>query len=352
MNTPTKQRTAFDAMQASNAQALTIVQQQNLPATRPITAVKCEVERDEPQIFAKLRTLAKAAGPHWYYRYPVKNNKTGQVEYIEGPTIKCAMTVARLWGNSSLDVLVEDVGDGWMFYARLRDFQTGFEHTRSLHQRKSQDTGMKDADRQRDIVFQIGQSKAIRNVVCQVLSPFTDFGFDEAKNSFVEAVGKDANTYRSRILDRLKDMNIDVRRVEVATGRPAKEWLATDMAKIIAELQAINDNMASVDDTYPMVVNEKDASPPSKDQPETVVVSETVTKVTGEPAPPIEEADERVAEWVHKRIADLRDCDTLEQVEALHDQVWNQLTRDSEAPLLAAFLQKEIAAQSRIKKGG
>ena len=218
-----------------------------------ITAQPVAVERDETRVLAKIKALAAAAGDDWYYRYPVKNNRTGQIDTIEGPSIKCANNVARIYGNCQIDLRALDEGEHWLFYARFVDLETGFSMTRAFQQRKGQtNIGGKDDGRKLDIAFQIGQSKAIRNVVCNALETFTNYAFEEAKGSLVEKIGKAMDKTRAKILDRLREMEVDTLRVESVVGRAAKDWLAPDMARIIAEIKSVEDGMAAASDTWPI----------------------------------------------------------------------------------------------------
>jgi hypothetical protein len=131
------------------------------------------------------------------------------------------------------------------------DLETGYCLTRPFQQRKNQGSVRGDSGRAEDIAFQIGTSKAIRNVTCNALEFFTSFAADEAKRSIVEKVGEKLDYYKKRVSDRLQEIGIDIKRVEHARGRALKDWLATDVARTIAELQAINDGMATADETYP-----------------------------------------------------------------------------------------------------
>lgn len=229
------------------------------PAERVFGAQPVAIKRDDSDILKKLKAMAAAAGDDWFYRFPVKakvkDEATGQdkwvTDYIEGPSIKCANNVSRLYGNCDIDTRVFDMGDSYMFYARFMDLETGYSLTRPFRQRKGQKVMKTDAGRQEDIVFQIGASKAIRNVVNNALEFFTNYAANEAKNSIIEKVGKALPQYREKVLGRLADMKVDVKRVEIVRGRPAKDWLAADVARTIAEIQAINDGMANIDDTYP-----------------------------------------------------------------------------------------------------
>jgi hypothetical protein len=220
-------------------------------ADRVIGAQLVAVHRDEARILQKLEQLAAAAGPDWFYRFPVKKKDGGQ-DWIEGPSIKLANDVARIFGNNINEVREIDVGDAWVFYARFSDIETGFSMERAYRQRKSQ-TSMKtkDADRQLDIAYQIGQSKAIRNCIINSLQIYADYAFEHARNSLVDKIGKDLANYRQRTLEGLARIPIALNRVERVIGRPNQSWLAPDIARVIAMAKAVSDGMASADETFP-----------------------------------------------------------------------------------------------------
>ncbi len=229
------------------------------PAVMPMQGVervfgaqRLQVYRDDSRVMQKIKTLAAAAGENWYYRFPVKNRETNSTDWIEGPSIKLANDLARVFGNCDVDTRVIDLGDSWLFYARFIDLETGFSMTRPFQQRKAQ-TSMrtKDPGRAQDIAFQIGASKAIRNVVCNSLQTFSDFAFEEARDALVKKVGENLDGWRKRTIEGIAKIPVDLKRVELAVGRTAKEWLAPDVARIIAMMKAIADGMASADETFP-----------------------------------------------------------------------------------------------------
>lgn len=238
---------AFD--EAPRAQLPAQVQQIVMDE-RPQGAISVNVRRDEKQIFQKIKTIATAAGDDFFYSWNTKN-KDGTKGVVEGPSVKCANAVARLFGNCSVKVRVFDQGAHWILYAQFYDFETGFVLERPYQQRKNQKTGMGDADRQLDIVFQIGTSKAARNVVCNALSEFTDFAFAVAKEQLVEKIGKNLPKFHAQVLDRLTTLKVDPHRVELVRGKPFDKWVAADLAKIIAEIQSVNDGMIHPDDVWP-----------------------------------------------------------------------------------------------------
>jgi hypothetical protein len=220
-------------------------------AERVIGAQPVAVYRDEQKILQKLTALAAAAGSDWFYRFPVKKKDGGQ-DWIEGASIKLANDVARIFGNNVNEVREIDVGDAWVFYARFTDIETGFSMERAYRQRKSQASmRTRDADRQLDIAYQIGQSKAIRNCIVNALQIYADYAFEQARNSLVDKIGKDLEAWRKRTLEGLNNMPVELPRVERVVGRAAKDWLAPNIAQVIAMMKSIADGMASVDEVFP-----------------------------------------------------------------------------------------------------
>jgi len=238
-------------------------------AERVIGAQPVTVYRDETKVLARIKALAAAAGTDWFYRYPVrkriKDEKTGRedwgTDWIEGPSIKLANDVARIFGNNVNEIRELDVGDAWVFYARFTDIETGFSMERAYRQRKGQTSlKTKDVDRQLDIAYQIGQSKAIRNCIVNSLQIYADFAFEEARNSLVDKIGKDIERYRERTIQGLKNMPVELGRVERMLGRAAKDWLAPDIAKIVAQMKAVADGMTTIDEAFPPIEQEASAS--------------------------------------------------------------------------------------------
>jgi hypothetical protein len=231
---------------------------------RVIGAQKIAVPRDEPKILQKIKVLAAAAGDDWYYRWPVKNKKTGKTEWVEGASIKLANEVSRIFGNDEIDTRVIDLGDSWLIYARFTDYETGYSLTRPFQQRKSQRSiATEDGARAQDIAFQIGCSKAIRNVVVNALQTFSDFAFEEARGALVDKIGRDVAGWREKTTRKLEG-RVDLKRVEAVLGRAAGDWLAPDIAQVVAMMKAVSDGMATIDETFPPLTPPAESSPAGK----------------------------------------------------------------------------------------
>jgi hypothetical protein len=266
MNTLTREerRSALDEFAAGGAQdpvTLPVATLSHEPLSQVTGAQQVAIRRDEIRALARIKELAAATGDGWYYRFPVKNKKTGKTDYIEGPSIKLANDVARLYGNCEVDArLAQDLGDSWYFLARFIDLETGFALTRPFLQRKSAaKLGGDDDARRLDIAFQIGVSKAIRNAVVNALQTFADFAYEEARESIVDRIGKDLEKWRRTTSERVKEL-VSLDRVEAVVGRPLKEWLAPDVARVIAMGKAITDGMATVDETFPPLARDTAAT--------------------------------------------------------------------------------------------
>jgi hypothetical protein len=215
--------------------------------------------RDESQILIKLKTLAAAAGDDWFYRIPFKDRKTGRTTYAEGPSIKLANDLGRIYGACDVDSWVSAEGiDFWEITARFIDLESGFSLTRPFRQRKNVSRiGGSDDARRDETGFSIGVSKAERNVVVNALQTFADFAFEEARNALVDKIGRDVDGWRRKIIERLSGM-VALERVEAVIGRAAQDWLP-DIARVAAMGKAIKDGMATLDETFPVTtaVNKK-----------------------------------------------------------------------------------------------
>ena len=241
-------------------------------------------------IMERMRALANMAGDKYVYGWEVNDKKNNRKTWIEGPTIKLANDLWREFGNCVVDVRVRDEGAHWMFYARFIDLETGANMTRAYQQRKGQDTGMKDSQRSLDMVLQIGQSKAIRNVVCNALQTLTEFCVEEAKKSIITKIAAKPEDARNWILNELQRLQIERKRVEVIYGRSSTNWTVPDMAKIYTELRGVIDGMVNADDVWPL--------PDETEKPEPRKAKETKDEPKGDldkqrdeapPGPPQEE---------------------------------------------------------------
>jgi hypothetical protein len=244
-----------------------------------VSAQRVALPRDNKRVLSSMRTQAQQASTDWYYQLPVKS-KDGTKKAIEGPSIQCAMAAARAYGNCQVDCAAEETANAYIFTAKFVDIETGFTVIRPFRQRKGAAAMGRDRGRNEDMDFQIGASKAMRNVICNAISDVTDYAWKEAKKSIVEAIGKNMEKYRARAIERYNELGIDLTLVERIYGKKSAEWLAPDIAKMVSEIQAISDGMALAADFYPDVAPEPTPEPEKKEE-----AAKTETDKAADPKP-------------------------------------------------------------------
>lgn len=230
--------------------------------------------RNEAEVRAEIRAKAAAAGEDWYYRIPFRN-KDGTTTWVEGPSKNLANDVLLIYKYAEVDSWISGEGPDFVeFTARFIDTERGIAMTRVFRQRKGASKVGTDRARNDEITFAIGMSKATRNVICNALQSFCDFAFEEARRSIVDKIGRNLDQYRERTVEKLK-AKLDIARVEKVIGRSVSDWLAPDIAQVIARMKGVEEGMATLDETFPPIHQQQQSEPVStKDQLDQLVGSE------------------------------------------------------------------------------
>lgn len=151
------------------------------------TAVKVQNPRDLNLKTKQLMAEARIAGEAFYYGWGSGKDR------VLGPSIGLAMAAARVWGNCVVEPApLQDTKDAWVMTMTFVDLETGFTVGRQFRQDKQWTVhGKFDAARKDDIRFQIGQSKAARNVILQAVPKWLiDMAMKEAMAGVRERVEK------------------------------------------------------------------------------------------------------------------------------------------------------------------
>ena len=225
-----------------------------------VTAQRVAVKRNLADVLRDVKALGSAAGAEFYYRIPFKSRDkaTGETTttWVEGPSIDCAMAVASAYGNCRVGAtVVREAQDSWLFAATFQDLEKGVTVIREFLQRKGQNTGMRDAGRQLDIVFQIGQSKAIRNVVVAAIPTVVNEAYLAAKDSILTRVEKQPDRFRAWLGDVIDGLRLQLPAIERAVATKYDDWTPNQMAKLYADLKAVKDGMVAAEDLWPGSAN-------------------------------------------------------------------------------------------------
>lgn len=172
--------TVIEAELDGDMEATALVSQQTMMQTRSSYSTAMQVQR--PRSLAKVEKAlldeARHAGESFYYGWGAGGNK------VEGPSQELAHAMARCWGNCAVEPgAIQETADSWIVPAGFVDLETGFTLVRQFRQSKKWTVhGKFDAERKDDVRFQIGQSKAARNVILKALPKWlANKAMEEAK---------------------------------------------------------------------------------------------------------------------------------------------------------------------------
>lgn len=212
----------------------------------------------KPRAIAKVQEKflqeAAIAGESFFYAWGSGKDK------VEGPTVDCAMALARAFGNCAVDMLpVDDQPDAWIMTASFLDTETGFTLTRQFRQSKRWKVyGNLDPERKDDVRFQIGQSKATRNVILNALPKWlVNKGVEAAKSGvrdFIENLVKSDGLegVQRKAVDAIRKFGISEERILQKFGRATVKALEIeDLVLMKGDLSALKNGQDTAENLYP-----------------------------------------------------------------------------------------------------
>lgn len=205
---------------------------------------------------------AAICGEDCFYSWQVTNKKTGKKDLIEGVSINGAQIIARNFGNCSVEMgPLQELNEAWVFTATFIDQETGYALSRQYRQAKNKQLGGRmdeDAERAADLKFQIGQSKAIRNVILDATPPYLQQRvMENAKRKTREGIEKSIAEHGLEAVQKiafakLEKLGVPVDAVLFKFSRKAIAGLTVeDMVLIKSDLMAIASGAETPADLYP-----------------------------------------------------------------------------------------------------
>lgn len=242
------------------------------------TAIAVQVARDLPVLEKAILYEAAQMGEDFIYSWRVKDKKSKEADgksEISGMSIEGAMIMLRNWGNCACPVkLVDESADYWLFEATFVDLERGFEGARLFRQRKRGIAGEYDAERALDMVFQIGQSKAIRNAIVQSMPAWLRNRAIEASRNAAAGKYKDVAVHIPAVVKYAAGLGVSEPQLVERIGKPLLAWTPYDIVYIRSVFKTIADKQSSVLEEFPPI----EASPPAADPP--VVSADEARTVT------------------------------------------------------------------------
>jgi len=218
------------------------------------TAIAVQKPRSIARVTSNVLEEAKFAGADFYYGWIAKTKK-GPVR-IEGPSIDLAMCLARNYGNCVIDIEGNETMNHFMMKGIFIDLESGFTCPRLFRQRKRQSLGGKmedDLDRQEDIVFQIGQSKAIRNAIVRAMPRWlTDKAITIAKEAEIKNIKEESPAIaRAKVLQFFERYGVDQEKIEGALSTKIDNWTAEQIADLRGMATALKEGRVTAGELFP-----------------------------------------------------------------------------------------------------
>lgn len=222
---------------------------------RYVTAMQVISPRNLNRVISKCVEEASIAGEEFIYSW-----KQGST-IIEGLTVGAALSIVRNFGNAMVDVEVQENDKAYIFTAYFCDLETGFNISRSFRQSKSSPKNkygkeIYEGDRGVDIIFQIGQSKAIRNVVLNAIPRWLATKvLQEAKNNAMANINNIGEVKaRELLLNKINNLKIDLSKVESTYGK-AKSWDKVKLVQLSSALKSLENGYEDEDTLFPYTPN-------------------------------------------------------------------------------------------------
>lgn len=224
--------------------------------TQYVTAVTVQEPRSLVKVEANCLMEAALAGERCYYGW-----KAGD-SFIEGPSIELAMIAARNWGNSAVEMLpIVETARDWLMTAGFIDLENGTTITRQFRQSKTSIVyGKMDEERKMDIRFQIGQSKAQRNVVLRALPTWLiDKMMERAKEGVREKLekfikDKGIGPARELLLKEFVKHSVTKERIEAKYKKKVGAWDIEVLTLLKGDLYALNSKVEDAIVIFPEVL--------------------------------------------------------------------------------------------------
>lgn len=213
-----------------------------------VTAITVQKPRDLDKIVKAIDREAEYAGDSFYYGWTDKKGNR-----IEGPSIGLANSLAREWTNCAVTVDFQETDGTFILTPRFVDIEKGFQMERVFRQRKNVVQGNFDPDRKLDMALQIGQSKAIRNVVVNAVPRWlVDRAIEKAKAAVMK--GLDPNKlqeYADQVMAYFTSKGAKEAQVIAKAGKPKAEWTMLDIAAFKGDKKALENGEVTISELFP-----------------------------------------------------------------------------------------------------
>jgi len=225
--------------------------------TQFVTAIAVQKPRNLDLIVKAIDKESEFAGEAFWYGW------TQGGERIEGPSIGLANSLAREWGNCAVTCELQENAEAFYITSRFIDLERGSQMERVFRQRKGGVAGKYDAERKLDIALQIGQSKAIRNVVVNAVPRWlVERAIEKAKEAVANKIDpKQLESHRQEVVKFFGNLKVTEEQLVAKAKRAVVEWTTRDIADFRADAKALKAGEVSITDLFPPAESKAPAGP-------------------------------------------------------------------------------------------
>lgn len=202
--------------------------------------------RDLEAVKAAVEMEAALTADDFFYSWTVKS-KDGP-KLVEGISIDGALILLSNWGNCICkpELLEDEQPTHWLFKVTFIDLERGFQMERLFRQRKSESHQRSDGERLQDIAFQIGQSKAIRNLVLNSLPAWLQDAALAAAKKAAEKSFDDVPVEFAKFVTALAKHGVTKEMILAKLGKAESDVVASDLVNLRGIGRAVRDGQTTI----------------------------------------------------------------------------------------------------------
>jgi hypothetical protein len=220
------------------------------------TAVSVQRPRDLRKIRTDLKIETEIAGEHFFYSWKVFNKRTNRYETVEGLSVGAEIAIARAFGNCVIEPSdFKETDNSFLFKYDFVDLEKGFTVSRVFKQSKSPAPGKYDVDRWNDMQLQIGQSKALRNVIkAGVPSWLQEEVLKIAKQAVLDQIqGDGIQKAIDKVIKFLAGHGVPLEKINEVMDKDSRDFTVEDVATLRGMCSQINEGTARAEELFQMV---------------------------------------------------------------------------------------------------
>jgi len=204
-------------------------------------------------------TLDEETAKSCLYRRPVGKDASGKMTYAEGESIRLAEIVAASYGNIRAAGIVAEMTDKYVKAVGMcHDLESNYAVRAEVVESVVGRNGQPFSERMRVVVAKAAQSKAIRDAIFRIVPKSVCKPLADKARIVAKGDAKTFETRRKAVVDWVKSLKIEAKRVWAAIGVNGPDDIQMDDLVTLAGIKtAIDDKDVTVAEAFPVEQSEQ-----------------------------------------------------------------------------------------------